>query len=210
LGSNQDFNMEERFYKVSHGWASKYLWLHWKEKVDENSPEFIDEVKKGRGIFKIYSGTTGAEIIGGSPVLNYYSKSFIEFLEGDGIKLKKWTIKVILDEKAKKKVKQPLPQYYYLEPLYFVDFIVDGSYLKKDERERNQEILDDWIKKKNKIYFEGDGSMRGFYNLSSWDGSDLFGAKNTTVIIVTERLKKIIEKAKLKNIMFEELKKYEY
>lgn len=205
-----DFNMGRKFYLMSQRGANKYLWLHWKKEVNEKSPSFIEEVKEGRGIFKRYSGTTGAEIIGGSPVLNFYSGEFIKFLCNHGVKLKFWQIKIELSEKDKKKIKLPIQVYYYIEPLSYIKFMSDGTYKSKVERDKNTQIIEKWKKDNNLIYFEGDEWTKCFYNISNWDGSDLFGVesygKKGQIIVVTENLKKIIEKAKLKNIAFKELK----
>ena len=70
--------------------------------------------------------------------------------------------------------------------------------------------LDNWVVEKERILLQGHDVMKTFYNLSKWNGADLFGARNTNIIIVTERLKEIIEKAKLKNIQFDELKPHNY
>lgn len=206
---NRGFKMEEKFYKIGHGWASKYLWFDWKLEVKKGTKKFEENIKKGEAIFDRYSGVTPADIANSTSATILYSENLINLLEKNGVKLKKWSVKIILSEKNKKKVKFPLPRYYYIEPKSFVECITDDTILKKEERETLQKKLDNWDSKNNSIYFKGSDLMKTFYNISTWDGSDLFGGKDTGFIIVTERLKKIIEKAKLKNIEFEELKKYE-
>ncbi|MBI4010632.1 MAG: hypothetical protein HY361_05655 [Candidatus Aenigmarchaeota archaeon] len=44
-----------------------------------------------------------------------------------------------------------------------------------------------------------------FY-LKDWKGQDIFAIEGTKMIIVTEKLRKLIEKEKLKNVEFEEIK----
>jgi hypothetical protein len=43
------------------------------------------------------------------------------------------------------------------------------------------------------------------FDISTWDGSGIFTLKNTTTIICTEEVKKLIENAKITNISFREL-----
>ncbi len=195
--------MEEKFYEISHGWATKYFWLDpdWNVQKGENSEELIK--KKVCDSFIPKSGTTSADILGNSLVLNIYSENLVEFLNKHNADLKTFPIKIVLPEKVKNK---EIPNYYYVEPKSFIDSMRDGSYLSKSERKKFQENLDKWIRKKYKIYYEGHEVRKDFYNLSSWNQSDFFGAKYTKMIIVTDRLKKIIEGAKLKNIKFTELK----
>src|SRR3989344_9703261 len=100
LDLNRDFKMEERFYQMSYGWANRYIFVQWKENVSEKSPPFIDEVKKGRGIYRVYSGTTPGDIIGNGTVLNIFSENLFKLLQREKVILKKWSIKIIIDEKT--------------------------------------------------------------------------------------------------------------
>jgi hypothetical protein len=199
--------MVGRFYELDSKDSSKYFWIQQKE-IPRNCGynSFESMIKKGKNDFKIYSGTTPSEIIGGDPVLNYYSIDFIYFLESQGIKLKKWPINIIIDDKNKNKIKESLPRFYFIEPVFFIDKLTDGNFLKKSDREEVIKMLNNWIRHKKTIYIQGDETMKTFYNLSNWDGADFFGVKNSKVIIITERLKKIIEKQKPKNMEFRELK----
>lgn len=48
-------------------------------------------------------------------------------------------------------------------------------------------------------------------NLNEWDGSDVFFFKNWFgVVIVTERVKDVLEQAKLKNIILQNIKEFEF
>ena len=48
-----------------------------------------------------------------------------------------------------------------------------------------------------------------YFDLNTWDGSDIFVPASSGLVIVTERVKTAIEKAKLKNISFERLTEIE-
>ena len=63
-------------------------------------------------------------------------------------------------------------------------------------------------KSKTSLYFDKQGNkavmgQKGLYfNLKEWNGNDIFGIKDTKIIIITKKLKELIEKAKLKNVTF--------
>ncbi len=201
--------MGEKFYLMSEGWATRYIILVIKEENKINSEiEFIKLIKENKIIFTEGQGKSEGDLLGGSWVTLFFSKKFIDLFKENEIKSLAYC-PIKFESKYKNN-----GEFYYVELKSFVEFVGDGSYLKKDERERNQRIIDSWIERKNDIYYEGHEVRKGFYNLSTWDGSDFFGIKSGNLkgktIVVTEKLKKIIEKAKLKNVQFKELKKYEY
>jgi hypothetical protein len=48
-----------------------------------------------------------------------------------------------------------------------------------------------------------------YFDLKTWDGSDIFVPESTGYTIVTEQVKIAIEKAKFKNIYFKRLTEFE-
>jgi esterase/lipase len=204
--------MKNKVYALSCGWATKYLWLEpiWEVQVGENSEQLVKSGKEN--IFRPISGTSSGDILGSSLALEFFSENLVKLISNHGVKIRKYPIKIVLSEKSKKKVKLPIPDYFYIESTSFIESVYDGSWLSHEEREKATKKLDTWVTKKFSIVHTQQkdlrlaGLQRTFFNLSNWDGSDLFSVKNSRWIIVTERLKNIIEKAKLKNIEFEELK----
>lgn len=196
--------MKEKFYEMSIGRATRYLTITQKKKSIQSNEEFYEEIKKKRITFTEDRGKMPGDLAIGSWVTLFFSEKFIRLLKEYKIKSLR-AYKIPFESKHDNKT-----NYYYIEPNSSVDCIVDGSYLEKENREELQSILDKWMKTKKNVYLKGHDIMKTFYNFSTWSGSDLFGAKNTNVIIVTEKLKNIIEKAKLKNVQFEELKQFEY
>ncbi len=201
---------------MSEGQADKYFWLGPVDKIKERTPE--SELVKSGKIKKVtpMKGTTPGDIISGSAVPTLYSEELTNLLKKESIKFKAWKIEIILDEKTRKRVKQPIPNYYYIEPLLFVSKIWDVESFSLKERDTLRKTLDEWMEKGFRIIYSEpeDERLKGFrktfYNMYEWNGSDLFGAQGSSYVIVTKKLKKIIEKAKLKNIKFEELKEYKY
>ena len=59
-------------------------------------------------------------------------------------------------------------------------------------------------------YDEDDGMVYGSLKVQkeSWDGSDIFHVGDTGIIVCTNEVKDIIEKAKITNIEFDDLSKY--
>jgi hypothetical protein len=202
----------EKFYIMDHGWATKYIWLKWLSEVDSEGENFIKLIKKGDVILTIFSGTTSGDIINSTAAITFYSMDFIKILEKYGIKLEKWPIKIILDDKSKKKIKVRLSQYYYIEPNSFVPFISwDSIYRYKEnyiKRNKAKKELNKWYKDNTQVYCKGykDNLHTWYFNIVSWGNSDLFGVRNSSIIVVSEKLKELVEKSNLKNIKFEELK----
>ena len=64
----------------------------------------------------------------------------------------------------------------------------------------------------NVFDYDKAGDMQGFgVNIEEWDGSDMFFFDNWPgVIIVTEKVKNLIEEKKLKNIIFTNLKEFTF
>jgi len=200
----RDFKMVEKFYVMSYKGATRYIILVPKNISPNSQEKFLKLLKKGKIIFTEGQGKSHGDLLGGSWVTKFFSTNFIDMLKKNNVKsfncyLVKFESKYENNDK-----------YYYVEPSSFVDSLVDGTFLEKRDREKPQKILETWFEKRKQLYYDGDESMKTFYNFSEWDGSDLFGGKNNKVILVTEKLKKTIEKAKLKNIKFEELKKFKY
>ncbi|MDP4203140.1 MAG: hypothetical protein Q8861_10615 [Bacteroidota bacterium] len=46
------------------------------------------------------------------------------------------------------------------------------------------------------------------FNINTWDGSDIFCFENTAMIVCASKVKDIIEKAKITNVEFEDLKNW--
>jgi hypothetical protein len=200
----------KKYYIINHGWGTKYIWLDWLQKVDPYGPSFREIIKKGNGEFGIYSGVIFGDSAGSTSVIHLYSEKFIKLLEKNGIKINKWLIK--LNTNTKKKIKSPIPNFYYIETISNI-FYNDWSSIYRYENNHNKRKerkneLSKWYNNKSDVYCYGykDNISTWYFNMSSWDGSDLFGVKDCQIIIVTEKLKRIIEKEKLKNIKFEELK----
>ncbi|MEK6974621.1 MAG: hypothetical protein AABW41_05290 [Nanoarchaeota archaeon] len=179
------------FFVLNHGWATRYYWHSIEENI-KNNENSINLIKKRKVKFIIRSGTTPGDIIGGTPVLNLFSERFVNLLKENKIKSFK-NYPVIFDSKYDITTK-----YYYLEfPSKFSEILLKG-------------------KSKHHIYVTDKGEMAKFgqkglyFDLQEWDGSDIFGIKNTSLVIVTKRLKVLIERAKLKNVMFTNLEDFSF
>ncbi len=177
------------FFVLDHGWATRYYWyksLDYDIKKDE-----IKKIKKQKIRFGLHSGTTPGDIIGGTPVLNFYSENFVRLLKENKIKSFK-AYPVIFDSKYNIQMK-----YYYLDLTSKVSEIIS-------------------TKGKYNIHFDDKGkrSLYGrnglYFNLKEWNGNDIFGIKDTLHVIVTKRLKDLIEKTKLKNVVFTNVEKYSF
>lgn len=198
--------MKNKFYKLDIGNATKYLTLTEKNNHSVSEKDFYNKIKNQNTILTEDRGKFPGDIAIGSWVTIFFSESFVNLLKKNQINSFD-VYPIIFESRHDNKIR-----YFYLRSKLYIDFIVDGSYLSKDKREKIRKRIDSWIQKRNIIYFEGHDIRKTFYNLSKWNGEDLFGIKSDealgNVILVTEKLKKIIEKSDLKNIQFEELKPY--
>lgn len=177
------------FFILEHGWATRYYWLkpiEWNIEKDE-----IKQIKRQKIKFGTQSGTMPGDIVGSSIVIDFYSEKFVNLLKENKIKSFE-DYSIIFDSK------------YSLETKYF--------YL-----EFKTKVSEIFIENKSKynIHLYKDGKtihgQKGLYfNLKEWHGEDIFGIKDTSKIIVTKKLKELIQKAKLKNIVFTNLDDYNW
>ena len=79
-------------------------------------------------------------------------------------------------------------------------------------RDKNGEMLEKCNECGKINYAKAEDEVEGLsVNLDEWDGSDMFQFKNWRgVIIVTEKVKEIIEKNKLKNIKFTDISEFQF
>ncbi len=172
--------MSHKFYQLEHGWANRYYWFDITNELPVGKRDFEKRIKKSKLTFSKQSGTTPADIHGSTMAIKFYSQRFVDFLEKSGIKnFYKYKIKFVQEMNR-------IGNYYYLE---FKDQLLG----KKTEL---YEVIFDTKIRTDKVTFY----------LEDWKGQDIFSIKGTRIVVVTERLKKLIDKAKLKNIQFEEVK----
>lgn len=180
------------FFVLGHGWATRYYWIkpiEYDIKKDE-----IEQIKKQKIIFGIQSGTTPGDIIGSSIAINFNSERFVNLLKENKIKSFK-TYPIIFGSNYGIKMK-----YYHLELTNKVsEIVIEGISKKKYSVSINKEGKKAVLAQKG-LYF----------NLKEWNGSDIFGIKDTLHIIVTKRLKELIKKAKLKNVVFTNVEDYSF
>jgi len=193
--------MNKKIYEIDIGRSTKYITFASQGDTSKSQKEFYDLIKKRKIIFTEDRGKIAGDLAIGPWVTLFFSENFIKLMKENEITyFKIYPIK--FESKYYNKEK-----YYYIEPFLFLDCIVDGCYLEESKRGGLRRKLGEWVKKGNEIYFKGNDVIKTFYNLSTFGSSGEFlGAKNTKVILITEKLKKLIEKAKLKNVSFEELK----
>lgn len=192
-------NYYKNFFLLEQGWATKYLWFKWALKVEEGQGKFEEDIKKGCAIFDRYSGTIPGDIANSTSATILYSENMVSLLEKESCNLRKWPIKIILSEKSKKKIKQLIPNYYYIEPIKYVQDITGFS-------GKGEIAL--FLNEKGKFTTAGRNGL--YFNLKEVGGSNFFGIAGTQLIVVTRKLKEIIEKTKLKNVQFVNVEDYKW
>jgi len=193
------------FFNLEHGWATKYYWFDIIEKVCLSTPPFEKMIKKGKFTFSKQSGTTHADIHGSTMAINFFSERFVNLLKKHNVKIKAYPIKFV------KELRIPI-NYYYLEPVSIIKRIaLELSIHSQEEKELFRKKVRDALNNDKIVYLDGSDEfsyVRSYIDISSWDGSDLCGVSNSQTILVTKKLKQLIEKAKLKNVSFEEFRPF--
>jgi hypothetical protein len=160
------------------------------KKLRDNEPLFdkeIDDIKKGKIFYWTYQKGEYGDLAS-MAALNMFSEKFIELLNKNNItNFKTYPVKVL---------NKDAPKYYYIE--------IQCKRIRK---------YDQKISGKNLVDFSGlDPSWesmnkyRNYFDLDEWGGEDLFTIEGTKTIMCTEKVKNLVEKNKLKNFKFEELK----
>lgn len=198
---------KQRFYILGHGWATKYYWFNVIEEVTPKTPDFIEMIKNGKFTFSKQSGTIHADAHGSTLALTFYSEKLIQILKKESCKISVWKINFIPEF-------QKIGAYYYMEPKS--DCIRIMRLHTSMESLSNMPTLLFYLnnnpQSKKSLFQIATSSLDSIsciYDFSSWDGSDIFGVKNTLNILVTEKIKKAIEREKLKNVLFEEIKPFD-
>jgi len=169
----------EKFYYLTNGWATKYYWLDILENVSSKMPRWGELIKQKRLTFTISKGSAPADILGTTLAEDVYSERFVKFLQAHNFKTFKF-YKIKINETL-----NYFPNYYYLEPVSKLKRI------NKSELFNHNCLLD----LNNNCY--GD--------LNTWDSSDIFSIENTRFIIITEKVKVILEKQRFKNLKIKEV-----
>lgn len=175
----------EKLYKFSETASPAYKVLGYN--LDNPISDFFKlyrEIRDANVVLDSVSGGKFGDLIA-IGIYNGFTKRFLDLLKNHGIDNFKPNLLKIKDKDS--------PAYY------FIDLIC-----KKPKKYKSI------IKCMNMIDFSGiDPSWlnldRVYFNYDDWNGEDLFTVENTFVFICTEKVKKIIEKAKLKNVKFKEL-----
>ena len=194
-------------YQLCNAKATKYFTLSVKEKKTDNVQhyylsEYIEKTNNDI-TFHIMKGKHDADCIriyGWSE--DVYSDKFVAMLEENGVNnLDKYLVNI--DDTR-----------YELKNKYY--WILTKSKIPKIPCVKNEEgkkhDIDEYCKKNNigkdnilvigeRWYLYGD--------FSKWDGSKIFWFADGCVFYVTDEIKRVSEKMKLKNIYYEKIEKYE-
>lgn len=178
-----------KFFILDNGIATRYLTLTHDDDISRSDKKFYELIKKRKLIFTEDRGRVPGDLAIGSRVTLFFSGKFVNLLKKNKIKsFKAYPIK--FKSKYGNKTK-----YYYLE--------LSKKLLRRDDLAEGTNIYT-WDKSR-KI---GIGKKGLYFDLSEWNGSDIFGIKGTLFYIVTKRLKDIIEKEGLKNVVFENVEDF--
>lgn len=155
--------------------------------IKKRENQYINAIKKGETKFYAMRGNKEADILPEGINL-LLSEKFIRFLKKNNSTGLKYYPISIKDYKTKRKISK----YFFIEPSKFL-------------------LKTDWSKNiDNNYLFVGSLDYENLFisfifNFNNKE--DIFGIKDTKYILVTKRLKELIEKAKLTNIKFENVYK---
>ena len=188
-------------YSLRSGWATKYIWLELVGSLHENDDP-CTMIKNNNITFKIMNGKQDADCIGNDIAVDFYSDKFITILEENEVdNFDKYLINI---DDTRYELKN---KYYYIESK-------DGIPRIENEDIYTKPDIDDYCKrnniKKDDILAICEGAPFYLYgDFSKWDGSNMFCPVDTSLILVTDKMKRILEKMKLKNIEYHIISKYE-
>lgn len=185
--------INEKFYIIDHGWAKKYYWFKTIHRSNRNE-DYIKLLKSKKIVLGVDHGTTSADMHGSSMTITYFSQKLVDLLKENKIKFNYYSVK-FYDKENKSII------FYYIEPhTYPVNII---------EEEKILNYIDSFSNSKNNLLQRTNATGEiEFFDFSKWDETDLFGVKDTFYIIITQKLKNILESAKLKNITFTNLEEW--
>ena len=186
---------EQKFHKLNEGIATRYITLEGMgHKNCKDLQEFLRKLKsQSKDIFFVIDrGKEPGDLAIGSWVTTFFSKKFIDVISKNNVRINAYLIR------TKKEVKM---NYFYVEPINYPVY-----HFKK---ERSKWYLKKNPLAKNNLYQCLGSTTTDEENLFDFsDGSDFFGVKETRFIFVTQKLKEAIEKAKLKNVVFDPVVRY--
>jgi hypothetical protein len=170
--------MENKFYRIGTGLSNAFNdYFGVLEKLDKDYKNDVKKIMKQQLSFYTNKKKKYGDIARFSGIYKGFSKKFVELLEQSGVKnFQKYPIKVVRPTDC--------PTFYYLD--------IKCKKLKKME-------VDDPV-------LPGTRFKSASFKLAEWGEEDLLSIENTLVIICTEKVKNLIEKNKLKNFKFDEVK----
>lgn len=177
------------FFILNTGIATRYLTLMIHNHKLKSCEEFYELINKGKFTFTEDRGKQSGDLAIGTCVTTFFSEKFVNLLRKNNIKsFKAYPLR--FESRHGNKTK-----YYYLE--------VSKKLSRRDDLAKDTDIYT-WDKSR-KI---GIGKKGLYFEFKEWKGEDIFGIKGTLFYIVTKRLKDIIEKAELKNVVFENVEDF--
>ncbi|MBS3072924.1 hypothetical protein J4477_03765 [Candidatus Pacearchaeota archaeon] len=169
----------DKIYRIDSGLSNAYTEFMQINQGSNDWKKDVNMVKFQKLIFKTLKKKKIGDITNFSGIYNGFSKSFLNLMAMN-------EIKSFIPYQIKIIPEGEFPEYYYLE--------IKCKKIKKLKE-----------KKKDLINF----GTNLFIDMKEWGGEDIFTIDETLTILCTEKVKKLVEKAKLKNFRFEELKKVE-
>ena len=182
-------NSSNKFYLMNYGWANRYIWFDSVEDAYFGMPHLIDLVINKQITLKKKTGTTFADAHGSTHVEGLFSQNVIDILSNQcKNQTKAYEVRFVPELK-------PPCKYYCINIINTIKGI--------RTKEVKQYMKKKGVEKDNIIVIGDDCSG----DLTSWNGSGIFSVEGSRYKIVTKHLKSILEKAKLKNVKFEEVEK---
>ncbi|HMG89584.1 MAG TPA: hypothetical protein VK589_05980 [Chryseolinea sp.] len=184
-----------RIYSLSPGGATKYYWFNILQKVAAGE-HLRERTKSGLYTFGRYSGTTEADCHASTLGLNFHSDRFTKVIEECSCSTFN---KFKIDTQSKLKTKS---DYYFVQPNCAIPRIENQDIFSRPDLEKycseNNTEMTQLLILSTQIYYL-------YADFGKWNGDDIFTVVDTTLLLVTDKIKLLLEKHALKNIKFKEI-----
>jgi hypothetical protein len=186
-----------KLFRLSHGWATKYYWFSLVQDVYVGM-DFVDGIKKGELTLEIDTGTTEADSHGCTMALTFFSERITSVFESHSSKsFNKYPIHFTKEANIQ-------GNYFFIGVVSKIPDVRAKDIFKEPD-------LTKYCKKngvaKSDLLAVGTNITPLYADFSRWDGSDVFTINNTWIIIVTEKIQRILRDKKVyKNLQIEEIK----
>lgn len=187
----------KKIFRLKYDSTKKYFRLDILEDVYEGM-DFKKYIKNGNFTFTKDAGMTDADCIGSTLGNYFFSEKFISKLFENSIcDFDKYQLKFDADFTFKNK-------YFYIEPKYNIPKIQNKNIFAEPDINRyckmNCLMKTDIISLGTNIYFL-------YADISNIGKKDLFGVEGTEILLISEKLKDIIQKGNFKNLKTEEVQR---